>query len=223
MDGAVVWKEVLLTKRVVIPEKVLHDPEEARRYAASSARRGQRLGRLFVRLLLRMGFKRGRILDVGTGSGQVPLELAYAFPEADVVGIDLSEPLLELARSAAKKAGLEARLSFRKGDVQEMPFFDHSFDVVVSLNTLHVVDNPVTMLNEMERVLSPVGILLLSDIKRSWLGWFMPALRTAYTTAELKRLLQQSKLRPWKLSESLFWHGVSTGETRNSSRPLPGG
>ena len=48
-----------------------------------------------------------------------------------------------------------------------MPFEDDSFDVVVSVNTFHVVDDPVAMLNEIERILKPEGILGLSCIKRS--------------------------------------------------------
>ena len=203
-------------KRVAIPGKVFHDPEEARKYAVSSAKRGQRLGKLFVELLVQIGFKRGRILDTRTGSGEFPLKLASAFPEAEVVGLDLSEPLLELARSSAKEAGLSGRLSFEKGDAEAMPFDDNSFDVVVSLNTLHLADDPVAMLDEIERVLSSTGILLLSDIKRSWLGLFMPFLKTAYTTTEFKELLHRSKLRPGKLRESFLWLGIGTGESIDS-------
>lgn len=199
-------------KRVAIPEKILHDPEEVKKYAASSARRGQRLGRLFVKLLTQMGFGQGRILDAGTGSGEIPLQLASAFPEAEVVGLGSSEPLLELARSSAEEAGLSRRLSFKKGDIQAMPFDDNSFDVVVSLNMLHLADDPVAMLDEIERVLSPAGILLLSDIKRSWLGLFISIFKAAYTITEFKELLHHSKLRPGKLRESFLWLGIGTGE-----------
>jgi ubiquinone/menaquinone biosynthesis C-methylase UbiE len=200
-------------KRITIPRKVVDDPVEVKNYTVANARRGQRLGKIFVRLLTQAGFKKGRILDSGTVSGEFPIQLALAFPETEVFGLSLSEPLLELARLAAEEAGVADRLSFKKGDVQAMPFDDNYFDVVISLNTLHVVDEPVAMLDEIERVLSPTGILLLSDIKRSWLGLIIPVIKTAYTMAEFKELLYRSKLRSGKLSDSIFWLGVSTAES----------
>jgi len=195
---------------------VFTDPEAAREYAASAAKRGKRIGKDFAKVLSQLGFEKGQILDAGAGSGDVAIELARVFPRAEVVGLDLSEPLLELARSSMEKAGLSDRLSFEKGDVQAMPFEDDSFDVVASLNTLHVVDDPVAMLDEIERVLAPNGMLGLSDIKRSWFGLFMPILKTAYTATEAKELLHRSKLRPWEFHESFLWFSVGAGGPMNS-------
>jgi ubiquinone/menaquinone biosynthesis C-methylase UbiE len=203
-------KEVLLMKRITIPRKFIDDPKETTSYKILNARRGQRLGKIFVNLLRQTGFKKGRILDSGTRSAEFPIQLALAFPEAEVVCLDLPKTLLDMARLSAEQAGVSNHLYFKNGDVQSMPFYANSFDVVVSLNILHTVDDPVAMLDEIERVLSPTGILLLSDIKRSWLGLIIPVLRTAYTTAEFKELLNRSKLRPGKLSESIFWLGFGT-------------
>ncbi|HEY79432.1 MAG TPA: class I SAM-dependent methyltransferase [Dehalococcoidia bacterium] len=197
-------------KRITIPRKSTDDLKETKSYKVLNARRGQRLGKIFVNLLRQAGFKKGRVLDLGTRSAEFPIQLALAFPEAEVVGLDLPEPLLDTARLSAEKVGVSDRLYFKNGDAQSLPFYTNSFNVVVSLNMLHTVDDPVAMLDEIERVLSPTGILILSDIKRSWLGLIIPVLRTAYTMAEFKELLQRSKLRPGKLSESIFWLGFST-------------
>jgi ubiquinone/menaquinone biosynthesis C-methylase UbiE len=206
LDG----KEVLLMKRITIPRKPSDDPKKLKIYTTLNAQRGQRLGKIFVNLLIEAGFKRGRILDSGTKSTEFPTQLTLALPKAEVICLNLPEPLLDKARSSAEQAGISDRLSFRNGDVQSLPFYANSFDVVISRNILHTVDDPVAMLDEIERVLSPTGILLLSDIKRSRLGLIIPVLRTAYTTAEFKELLHRSKLRPGKLSESVFWLGFST-------------
>lgn len=188
--------------------RVFDDPETARSYAASASRRGRQVGKIVAEGLVKGGFAKGRILDAGCGAGDLAIELARGIPNAEIVGLDLSEPLLELARSSSAEAGLTGRVSFEKGDIQQMPFQDGWFDVVVSLNTFHVVAGPVAMLNEIERVLSPAGRLLLSDIKRSWLGLFMPMLKTAYTPEEAKELLKQSRLRSWKVYDRFFWFGI---------------
>lgn len=61
------------------------------------------------------------------------------------------------------------------------------------------------MLNEVERVLRPDGALLLTCVKRSWLGLFMPILKTGYTADEAKEILGRSTLRPWRLRDYLLW------------------
>jgi ubiquinone/menaquinone biosynthesis C-methylase UbiE len=199
-------KERVTMKRApLFYPRVFHDPETARSYAASASSRGQRVGKATVEILAKSGFEKGRILDAGCGAGDVALELARGIPGAEVVGLDLSEPMLELARSSAAQAGLTDRLCFEKGDIQKMPFQDGWFDVVVSLNTLHVVEDPVAMINEVERVLAPEGGFALSDIKRSWIAWVMPMLRTAYTPAEVEDILRRSRLRSWQVSSHFFW------------------
>ena len=111
-------------------------------------------------------------------------------------------------RRQTEEAGLSKRLTFKRGDVEAMPFEDDSFDLVISVNTLHVVDDPVAMMNEAERVLRPDGALVLTCIRRSWLGLFMPILKTGYIVEEVKEILGRSKLRPWKLRDYLLWFVV---------------
>jgi len=185
--------------------KVPEEPEEARVYHESASKRGRRIGRNFVSQLKGRGFEGGSVLDAGCGAGEVLIEIARAFPRAELVGLDLSEPLLEIARRQTEEAGLSERLTFKRGDVEAMPFEDDSFDLVISVNTLHVVDDPVAMMNEVERVLRPDGALVLTCIRRSWLGLFMPILKMGYTVEEVKEILGRSKLRTWKLRDYLLW------------------
>ena len=192
--------------------RILEDPALARRYAESSARRNKAIAKRFIDMLRETGFEKARILDAGCGGGDVLIKLEQACPEAKMVGIDLSEPLLDMARAAAERAGVAGRVSFQTGDVQAMPFEDGSFDVVISLNMLHYVDDPVAMLNEIERVLAPQGVLGLGALKRSWLAPLMPAMKMAYTAAEARELLQRSKLRPWELTEFRLAFTVGAGE-----------
>jgi ubiquinone/menaquinone biosynthesis C-methylase UbiE len=200
-------------KRKPVYSKIPKNQLEAQKYAKSVEKRGKRMGKDFAEGLKRIGFERGCILDAGCGSGEAAVELAAAFPEAEVVGVDLSEPLLEMAKKSA--ADFFHNLSFERGDVQAMAFENDSFDIVVSMNMLHVVDDPVAMLNEIERVLKPNGILGLGDIKRSWAGYFVPALKSAYTAEEAKDILRRSNLRPWEFTEAFFWFSLKAGDTRD--------
>jgi len=74
---------------------------------------------------------RKRVLDVGCGTGSTTLALARRLgPECECQGVDISEPMLELARSRATRAG--ARVDFTCADAQEHAFELASFDVIVS-------------------------------------------------------------------------------------------
>ena len=77
----------------------------------------------------------GRVLDVGTGTGKGARAIAVRFPEADVVGVDLSPAMVDEARRLL--AGeLGGRVRFETADAEELPFEDGEFDLVVLLNMI---------------------------------------------------------------------------------------
>jgi release factor glutamine methyltransferase len=80
---------------------------------------------------LARGFKQQRIVDVGTGSGAIAVALASNLPDANIHATDASAAALRVARTNAKRHGVEARASFRAGDLLT-PIADRRFDLVVS-------------------------------------------------------------------------------------------
>jgi ubiquinone/menaquinone biosynthesis C-methylase UbiE len=92
-----------------------------------------------------------------------------------------------------------------------MPFEDRSFDVVISLNTFHLVDDPVGMLDEVERVLKPNGLLLVTDIRRSWMRLFYRPLKDAPTVEQAKEIASRSKLRKHELQQGSVWLAFLVG------------
>ena len=88
-------------------------------------------------------------LDVGTGTGEGAIAVAQRFPDARVVGVDLSTAMLERARAKAPQ------LEFRTADAAALPFADDSFDLVTLANMIPFFD-------EIARVLRSGGWVLFA-------------------------------------------------------------
>jgi len=129
-------------------------------------------------------------------------------PDLEVIGLDLSDVALEVARKNLQESEQPLRISFKKGDAEDMPFEEGVFDLVVSSNTLHLIKNPVSMFNEIYRVLKSKDRFFLSDFRRSWLGLFSKHIRAAYSPQEVKDLLSQSKLENWEVRDYFFWLSI---------------
>jgi len=194
----------------LIHERVFRDEDYAINYVKKHKKMVEKFGQEYAEKLSSRGFQKGRIIDVGCGFGGTDIVLAKQLPGCEIVGIDLSEPLLRQAKQLVQAAKLEKRLKFELGDVQEIPYDENSFDVVLNINMVHLVEDPVQMLNEIERVLVPDGFLFIADLKRSWLGLIEKEIRSALTLEEGRELLSRSKVREGVFSSSVIWWRFET-------------
>ena len=96
----------------------------------------------------------GRALDLGTGTGGAAFAIASRFPEAEVIGVDLSKRMIEHARSKLTD-DLRGRVRFEVADAAHLPYADVSFDLVG-------LSNMIPFFDELDRVLAPGGQVLFA-------------------------------------------------------------
>jgi len=107
--------------------------------------------------------KTGLLLDLGTGPGYLPIEIAKRSPEIRIVGVDLSEKLIGIAKANAKKAKVTSQIGFEVGNAASLRFRDASFDMVISTGMLHSLKAPVNVLKEIHRLLKIGGNAWIFD------------------------------------------------------------
>jgi ubiquinone/menaquinone biosynthesis C-methylase UbiE len=148
--------------RVLEPE-VMDSADEARDYDAMDHRQ---VNEIFVGDLLAFWPGGGTVLDVGTGTAQIPIELCRRHSTVEVVAIDLAEHMLRVGRANVERAGLAERVQLRLVDAKGMPFPDATFDAVMSNSIVHHIPDPGDTLAEMVRVAKPGAALFVRDLLR---------------------------------------------------------
>ncbi len=116
-----------------------------------------------------------RALDVGCGPGGLTLRLARSLPRGRVVGADINEKVLGIARAKAAEEGIE-NISFQQEDALSLSFADGSFDLVVSSFMLPWVPDPDRALAEIHRVLKEGGKIGLITAESRFYDSFYEAL-----------------------------------------------
>ncbi len=157
----------------------------------------------------------GSILEVAPGPGYLAIELART-GKYRVTGLDISKTFVEIAQANARTANVA--IDFRQGNASAMPLADTQFDFVICTAAFKNFTQPVQAMAEMHRVLKPGGTALIVDLRRdasradvdqlvtemqlSRLNAFMTRssfhlmlLKTAYTTAEIRRFAAQTPFR----------------------------
>ncbi|WP_147944141.1 class I SAM-dependent methyltransferase [Microbispora sp. CSR-4] len=103
---------------------------------------------------------RGHVVEIAVGTG---LNLPLYDADTTVVGIELSERMLELARRRVAQAGLGEQVELRQGDVQRLDLPDGVADTVVSTFTMCTIPDPLAAAREAYRVLKPGGRFVLAE------------------------------------------------------------
>ncbi len=162
--------------------------------------------------------ERGTLLDLGCGSGRLLVRLAHGRPDARIIGLDLSEPMLDRGRGLLEREGLTDRVELRRGDITAFDTeLDDRVDVVSTNFALHHLpteESASRCLEAIARTRSRTGCAVwIFDFARlrhpgSWpaltsmLNWPGPVVhsdaieseRAAFSEAELTNLLDRAGL-----------------------------
>ena len=179
--------------RVLEPE-VMDTEEEADEYDRMDH---SEVNRRFVGDFLAVHRGGWKVLDVGTGTALIPIELCRREKRAIVIAVDAAEHMLRRGAENVAGAGLVGRVHLELVDAKGLPYDDRSFPAVISNSIVHHIPDPRHVISEMLRVLAPGGTLFVRDLLRPADDSTVRQLVDAYagSATEKQRALFDASLR----------------------------
>jgi arsenite methyltransferase len=168
------------------------------------------------------------VLDLGSGAGaDVLISARRVGPTGTAIGLDMTDEMLELARSNAAEAGV-GNAEFVKGYIEELPLADDSVDVVISNCVINLSADKPRVIREAARVLRPGGRFAVSDViadpdmdaatradMQAWTGCVAGAL----TRAEFERALLDAGLVDVEITETHRVHEHASSAIVRARKP----
>lgn len=106
----------------------------------------------------------GTFLDIATGTGDIALEIARSCPSGiRVVGVDVSERMIQLGREKVRKEGYDDRIDLRKGDIHSLDFCDGCFDAAIIAFGIRNIQDYRQGIQEMARVVKAGGSIVILE------------------------------------------------------------
>jgi arsenite methyltransferase len=170
------------------------------------------------------------VLDLGSGAGPHALISARRVGvSGTVIGLDMTDEMLDLARANAAEAGAE-NVRWVKGHIEQIPLADGSVDVVISNCVINLSGNKPQVLREVARVLRPGGRFAVSDViadpdmddvTRADMAAWTGCIAGALTRAEFEQQLAEAGLGEIEIRETHRVHQHATSAIIRARKPLP--
>jgi len=144
-----------------------------------------------------------RILDLGTGTARIPIEIAARSPGIRVTAIDLAEEMLKIARQNVERAGLSDRITLKCADAKDLSG-ESQFDAVISNSIIHHIPEPRSVFEAMRQATREGGLMFVRDLLRPESQAELERLVTLYageTNDDQRRLFADSLHAALKLDE----------------------
>jgi ubiquinone/menaquinone biosynthesis C-methylase UbiE len=154
------------------------------------------------------------VIDVGTGTAQIPIELCRRDARAEVVGVDLSGEMLRLGRVNVAKAELTERIRLDLVDAKGLAYADGSFTAVMSNSIVHHIPEPKSALAEMVRVCAPGGLIFVRDLLRPQNMDELHSLHAALSVSEVQALVAQFGFAAATVTQTSDRHWTWVGKTK---------
>ena len=167
-----------------------------------------------------------KVLDIGTGTARIPILMCQQRPQYLITAIDLAQSMLIIGQRNVETAGLNQRIRLERVDSKRMPYPNLEFDMVVSNSLVHHIPDPLSLFQEIKRLVRPGGAILIRDLIRpendtivngfvAKIGdgyddnqrqLFRDSLNAALTLSEVQELIDRSGLAQVKLAQSSDLH-----------------
>jgi ubiquinone/menaquinone biosynthesis C-methylase UbiE len=148
--------------RVLEPE-VMDDWQEATAYDAMDF---SVVNRDFALTAIGLHPHAVRILDIGTGTAQIPIILCQEKSCYQVLAVDMAPSMLVLGRKNIEAAGLLQQIRLEQADGKRLPYPNWEFDLVISNSLVHHLPDPLSFFQEVARLVKPNGAVLIRDLLR---------------------------------------------------------
>jgi demethylmenaquinone methyltransferase/2-methoxy-6-polyprenyl-1,4-benzoquinol methylase len=106
------------------------------------------------------------ILDVATGTADLALEASRQLDPEKIIGLDISNEMLEIGRNKIRKKALDQLITLQEGDSENLPFSDNTFDAITVAFGVRNFENLEKGLEEMYRVLKPDGKVVILEFSQ---------------------------------------------------------
>ncbi len=106
------------------------------------------------------------LLDLGTGTAQIPIELCRRTPGVQVTAVDLAGEMLRVARQNVERAGFGSRIKLDLADAKRLPYPDGHFAGLISNSIVHHIPEPRRALTDAVRVVRAGGLIFVRDLLR---------------------------------------------------------
>jgi ubiquinone/menaquinone biosynthesis C-methylase UbiE len=148
------------------------------------------------------------ILDLGTGTAQIPILLVQQVPQAQIMAADAALEMLQLARLNIELAAVQDAIQLDQCDAKAMLYQQGMFAVVMSNSIVHHIPEPAIVFAEMVRVCHPDGLLFVRDLLRP------------ETAEQVEQLVQQYAGQEVPHSQQLFRDSLHASLTLQEVRDI---